>query len=239
MLANVSITVTQSGRLSVHVHSADTFRQELLAFIADELPRWRDRADRPTATAETALTSQLCAHLLGAARRSDGWDILQFRVEETDEQRKGRKIDLAAAPCGGTIWIDGRGHTEFDTLMPIECKRLPTPLGKMRDEREYVFNRHASTGGIERFKKGHHGAAHSLAAMIGYIQTDTAKHWHRCVTKWIKDLCDSTEPGWTTADQLEMESDHKGLRLAVLGSCHERARGLAAIELRHLWLQMN
>ena len=238
MLANLPITVTQSGKLSVHVQSAATFGHELLEFIADELPRWRDRADRKSATAETILTSQLCAHLISAARHSDGWDLLQFRVEETDEQKKGRKVDLVAAPCGATVWIDGRRHADFDTLMPIECKRLPTPAGKNRDEREYVFNQHASTGGIQRFKEGHHGAAHSLAGMIGYIQENTAKHWHECVTTWITELSDRAEPGWTAEDQLQMESDDEGLRLAVFRSRHERS-GLPPIELRHLWLEMN
>lgn len=239
MLANFPITVTPSGTLSRNVHLRATFPHELLGFIADELPRWRDRPDRQQATAETVLTSQLCAHLNSAARHSDGWDILQFRVEETDEQEKGRKIDLVSAPCGATVWIEGRRHADFDTLMPIECKRLPTPKGKKRDEREYVFNQHASTGGIQRFKQGHHGEAHSLAGMIAYMQENTAKHWHECVTRWIDELSDRAEPGWTAEDHLQMESDDEGLGLAVLRSCHERAGTRPAIELRHLWLQMN
>jgi hypothetical protein len=239
MLANFPIAVTPSGTLSESVHLLATFRHELLAFIAGQLPRWRDRADREPATAETVLTSQLCAHLNSAARHSVGWDLLQFRVEEADEQKKGRKVDLVPAPCGATVWIEGRRHADFDSLMPIECKRFPTPTGKNRDEREYVFNEHASTGGIQRFKEGHHGAAHSFGAMIGYIQQDTAKHWHECVTGWISELTARIEPGWTAADQLQIESDDAALRLAVFRSCHERGCGLPKIELRHLWLQMN
>ncbi|MCP4589783.1 MAG: hypothetical protein GY842_03485 [bacterium] len=239
MLANFPSTVSPPGALSRDVQLPATFRRELLAFIADELPRWRDRSDREHATAETVLTSQLCAHLNSAARHSDGWDSLQFRVEETDEKEKGRKIDLVAAPCDATIWIEGRRHTDFDTLMPIECKRLPTPKGKNRDEREYVFSQHASTGGIQRFKKGHHGAAHPLAAMIGYVQENTAKHWYECVSAWIAELSDQGESGWSAADQIQIESDDAGVRLTVLRSDHERANGLPPIELRHLWLQMN
>ncbi|MHC4698361.1 MAG: hypothetical protein ACYTFA_16635 [Planctomycetota bacterium] len=239
MLANFPITVTQSGVLSRDVHVPATFRHELLEFIANELPRWRDRDERESATTETVLTSHLCAHLNSAARLSAGWDLLQFRVEETDEQEKGRKIDLVPAPCGATVWIEGRRHADFDTLMPIECKRLPTPKGNKRDEREYVFNEHASTGGIQRFKEGHHGAAHSLAAMIGYIQENTAKHWHECVTRWIDELSDRAEPGWTAQDHLQIVGDDQGLGLAVFRSNHERASTLPAIELRHLWLQMN
>lgn len=239
MIANLPITVCPSGALTKDAHLQETFRHELLAFIADQLPHWRDRADRKPATAETVLTSQLCAHLNSASRHSDGWDILQFRVEETDEQETGRKVDLVAAPCGATILIDGRRHTDFDSLMPIECKRLPTPKDKKRDEREYVFSRHASTGGIQRFKQGHHGAAHSLAGMIGYIQENDAKHWHKSVTTWIDALADQAEPGWTSADHLQMNSDDEELGLTVLRSHHERTDALPAIELRHLWLRMN
>ena len=103
--------------------------------------------------------------------------MLQFRIEEPDEQKTGRKIDLIASPCGPTIWIDGRRCTQFDTLLPIECKRLPTPKDKNRDEREYVINRKATTGGIQRFKAGDHGAAHSRAAIIAYVQAETPQIW--------------------------------------------------------------
>jgi hypothetical protein len=146
MLANTD-TSARSGTFSSDLQKPATFRHELLEFIVGELPRWRDRADRPGATAETALTSQLCAHLNGVSRHSAGWDILQFRVEEADEKHKGSKIDLVASPSGATILVEGRRHTEFDSLLPIECKRLPTPIDRDRDEREYVISRHSSTGG--------------------------------------------------------------------------------------------
>lgn len=130
MLANSPDTPAQVGTLGRDVQRPATFGHELLDFIAGELPYWRDSPDRPRETAETILTSQLCAYLNGVARHSAGWDILQFKVEEVDEQNKGRKVDLVAAPCGVTITIEGRRHTQFETLMPIECKRLPIPTGK-------------------------------------------------------------------------------------------------------------
>ena len=152
MLADFSDRHVQIGSLGKDVHLSAASLDELIEFIAGELPCWRDHPDRSEKTAETALTSQLCGHLNTVARHSAGWDILQFRIEEPDEQKKGRKIDLIASACGPTIWIDGRRCTQFDTLLPIECKRLPTPKDKDRDEREYVINRKATTGGIQRFK---------------------------------------------------------------------------------------
>jgi hypothetical protein len=238
MLANNSDTPAQFGTLGRDVHMPATFGHELLDFISGELPSWRDRPDRPKETSETILTSQLCAHLNSVARHSAGWDILQFRVEEADEQYKGRKIDLVAAPCGATICIEGRRHTEFESLMPIECKRLPTPAGKDRDEREYVISQYSSTGGIQRFKAGHHGANHKLGAMIGYVQDETTTVWDGRVAGWITALA-GDQPGWTMKDLLRLERTDASMRLAVFRSTHERMNGLPEIELRHFWVEMN
>jgi hypothetical protein len=89
MLANQSNNFPQIGTLRGDVQKPATFRHELVAFITTELPTWRSRPDRKKETAETALTSQLCAHLNSVARHAQGWDILQFRVEEPDEQQRG------------------------------------------------------------------------------------------------------------------------------------------------------
>jgi hypothetical protein len=122
--------------------------------------------------------------------------------------------------------------------MPIECKRLPTPASSSRDAREYVTSRFSSTGGIQRFKAGHHGATHTLGAMIGYVQEETASIWHERVTGWISELA-ATQPGWTTKDLLRLERNDATLRLALFRSVHEREAGLSEIELRHFWVEMN
>lgn len=239
MLANLPDSSAPSGKLSNDLQRSGAFLHELLNFIADELPQWRDRSDRKDETAETTLTSQLCAHLNSSARHSAGFDVCQFRIEEPDEKEQGRKIDLIPAPCGATIWIDGRSYTDFETLLPIECKRLPTPAGKNRDETEYVINKHATTGGIQRFKAGHHGSAHTLGGMIAYVQEGTTMFWDERVTEWITELVASGEHGWTVQDLLQLDHDDATLRLARFHSVHTREHGLPEIELRHLWVQMN
>jgi hypothetical protein len=238
MLADQRHLSAGSGSLSRDVHLPATALYELLSFISDELPRWRDRPDRKRETSETSLSSQLCAHLNSTARHSVGWDILQFRTEEPDDQVKGRKIDLVPAPCDAIVWVEGRRHIDFDALLPIECKRLPTPKDKDRDEREYVFNKHASTGGIQRFKAGHHGAGHKLGAMIGYVQHGTCSSWTTRVAEWINDLIASRQKGWTANDHLHLERDDATRQVAVLSSTHTREKGLSEIALRHLWVQM-
>ena len=239
MLANSQDAPIQSGSLSRNVQLPSESRYEILEFIAGKLPRWRGDPQRPHRTSETALTENLCDYLTSAARMSPGWDILQFRTEVADEEQKGRKIDLAPKPCGATIWIEGICYTQYQSLMPIECKRLPTPRESDRDEREYVFNRHASTGGIQRFKAGHHGRAHTLGAMIGYVQEGTATDWSKQVCGWISELAEAGIPEWSSSDALELTHDDLSDRVAQLRSSHKRAQGLADIELRHLWVMMN
>lgn len=72
-------------------------------------------------------------------------------------------------------------HT-FESLMPIECKSLPTPEGKDRDEREYVFSAQSSSGGIQRFKAGHHGSKHNLG--VAYVQRETRGFWKTRIADW-------------------------------------------------------
>lgn len=237
MLAN-SMSEIRSGRLGDDVHLRSTAKIALLDFIANELPRWRDHPERPEELAEDRLTDHLCDYLNSAAYHSTAWDHIQFRTETGDEAQANRTIDLAAKPRTALI-IEGRRHSIFDTLVPIECKRLPTPSGSKRDEREYVFNKYRSTGGIQRFKEGHHASNHNLAAMIAYVQMETCKFWERKVSNWIGDLRRSGEVGWTAADFLHVTRIDNVQKTVALQSRHGRRNGLTEIELRHFWIQMN
>jgi hypothetical protein len=238
MLADFHI-IAQAGRLALEVQLPGTARYALLDFIADELPRRRDHPNRRSETSETVLTDQLCDHLNSAARTAPGWNWFQFRTEVPDEAKRGRAIDLALKPCGAVLAIEGRRHTQFDTLLPIECKRLPTPKEKGRDEREYVVTRTGSTGGVQRFKFGHHGSAHRVAGMIGYVQEQTPAYWLSQVNSWIHDLAKETGAGWSSSDLLRLQEDNGDAGVCRLVSQHQRSGGLGEIELRHLWVKMN
>jgi hypothetical protein len=229
MLADFPI-IAEAGRLEPEVQLPGTARHELLGFIADELPRWRDHPERKPET---------CDYLNSAARTSAGWSRIQFRTEVRDEVRRGRAIDLVPKPCGAVLVIEGRRHTQFDTLLPIECKRLPTPKENERDEREYVVSATSSTGGIQRFKFGHHGAAHRDAAMIAYVQEQTFSYWLTHVNGWIRDLSSEPESAWGLTEALQPGKDDSAVGLCRLYSRHERGSGLDEISLQHLWVKMN
>ena len=238
MLADHAEPTIQSGVLDRNLHLPAAWRVTLLDFIADELPKWRDDPKRPVETAETSLTSRFCAHMNSATRKSGGWDFLQFRVEEPDETAGGRKLDLVPAPSAATIWIDGREYTQYASLIPIECKRLPTPTNATRDEREYLYSAHSSTGGVQRFKAGYHGAAHTTGAMIGYIQSSNIDFWNGQMRTWLKGLIEIPLDGWTLDDELRLAKHDKARRTALLESVHRRSN-LPEIRLHHLWIDMS
>lgn len=238
MLANFPSDV-RTGRFGDDIHLPATAKLSLLEFVANELHAWRDHSDRAKDSAENRLTESLCDYLNSIAHKSGTWSHVQFRTETGDETRSGRTIDLSAKPLASALVIEGRRHSIFDTLLPIECKRLPTPNGSGRDEREYVFNKFSSTGGIQRFKEGNHGAAHDLAAMIGYVQVGDCGHWYSKVSTWIVDLCGSGQAGWASDDKLLKEWEDTRKRVAVFRSHHKRPHGMSRIELRHLWVEMS
>ncbi|MGF7176661.1 hypothetical protein [Azospirillum doebereinerae] len=239
MLADEGNTTAHLGTLTDDLLLPKEWISSLIAFIAGALPAWRDDPRRAEETAENQLTKQLCGRLNSLCRHTPGWNFLQFRREEPDESDGRRAIDLVASPAGTIIWISGRSYDDFQYLLPIECKRLPTPEGKDRDPREYVITGSSSTGGIQRFKAGHHGDQHERAAMIGYVQANDVTHWHKTVGTWIDDLATNSVTGWSVADKLTLASHDKTTRVATLASTHDRTKGITSnIQIDHLWVEM-
>lgn len=227
-----------AGSLGSNVHLPGEWISSLIDFIGSVLPSWRDDPIRPAQDGETGLTAQLCARLTSASRHAPGWDFLQFKREEPDDTNPGRSIDLAVAPSGSVIWIEGREYTEYQTLLPIECKRLPTPTGTKRDEREYLYSRFSTTGGVQRFKEGHHGANHARAAMIAYLQDRDIPAWTAQIAQWIEELESDAIDGWSAADRLAVLEHNHTTRAASLRSDHARRTSLDRIIIDHLWIEM-
>lgn len=108
---------------------------------------------------------------------------------------------------------------------------------KRRDEREYVTNEPGTTGGIQRFKFGDHGASHTFAAMIAYVQEQSLSYWMTQVNCWIQDLATEDGSVWNDSDRLQLVCDNTTVKVSTLKSEHRRI-GLACCELRHLWISM-
>ena len=238
MLADGGESGPITGGLRIGLHQPATQLRTLIAFIAEALPFWRDDRMRRPETAEDALSDQLCDFLNDAARAAPGLDAFKFQRETRDDSKGGRNLDIAAKPTGCSIWIGDRHYSRYDILLPIECKRLPTPVARKRDPREYLCSDTSSTGGIQRFKSGAHAANHAFAAMIGYVQDLDILHWQRELGTWIDDLATTAAPLWSADDRLELEDHDTARRRAILKSRHTRANGLGTIAMRHLWIEM-
>lgn len=238
MLAERNENAGFSGCLNPAVQRPEEWLSSLIQFVAEVLPDWRDDPARRQEMNEDVLTAQLCGRLNSMTRHSKGWDILQFRREEPDDGDRTRALDLVASPSGTVIWIAGREYTEYQFFLPIECKRLPTPRGTKRDEREYLISQISSTGGIQRFKAGSHGSKHTRAAMIGYVQDKNVDHWRSQLDNWVDGIVEEFVEGWSASDKLALVDHDKTKRTAALQSNHARRTGLDPIRIDHLWIEM-
>src|SRR4051794_20271602 len=134
MIADYGQTRPALGSLEAALHDADTFRKQVIVFIERELPSWRDLPERPSDTDEPRLNEYLCDHLDCAARKR-AFDVVRFTLEPV--HRGTRRGDIAVKPCR-TIIVGSRTYHNFEQILPIECKRLPTPPGRDRNDLEYV-----------------------------------------------------------------------------------------------------
>ena len=213
MLADSIPRIRFGGTLSQEVKSISI--NNIINFMARVLPVWRDDPDRPTQTAEDVLTNHLASALNAAAHLS--FDVIQFSPQNPAQSAGNRTLDLAAKPLLAGVEFEGRRRTIYDVLLPIECKRLPTPPGPRRDDREYVFSRLNTTGGIHRFKAGHHGPRHTRAVMVGYVQSESPNHWYTTINDWLRDLA-AVDPNWNTSELLDPVSPVHNSIFSVCGN---------------------
>jgi len=216
---------------------ADAFHEAIVTFIEQELPVWRERHKHRSITDEANLNQTLCVHLNSASRRQC-FDAVQFLQEPL--QDASRRADIGVMPLG-TIMVEGRRYEDFEQLLPIECKRLPTPPDKRRSDCEYVHGTPGHrTGAIERFKHCLHGPTNDRAMIIGYVQSESFDHWVTAVNarlaKLAKDAVD--EDLWSPAEILTTAAGSSRENLCRLQSTHRRTDS-TTVHLRHLWLGMN
>jgi len=126
----------------------------------------------------------------------------------------------------------------------IEAKRLPTPKGSNRDEREYVIVSQTKengkkifrgNGGIQRFKEGNHASKLPHSIMIGYIQDNNSDYWLNKINCWIRQLINEDSSFWTENDCLCEQKSNKCDRYV---STHNRKRKLGTITLHHFWIKL-
>jgi hypothetical protein len=199
---------------------------------------------------ETALVTSLCKWLQAFAQ--DREVLFAFFHEDPDSGGANRTDDMSVTPAVGTMFLKVGPHYYSceEQIYIIEAKRLPPPSGVTQGDRsrEYVvgnWQAHAldhkkCSGGIERFKEGHHGSTFHRSAMIAFVQDGTNADWIVQINSWINDLIASAIPSheatWTASDRLVAAlGNEEAERVHEYISDHSRAVG-GQITLRHFWL---
>lgn len=216
---------------------ADAFQAAIVTFIEQELPVWRERQKHRSITDEANLNQTLCVHLNSASRRQC-FDAVQFLQEPL--QDASRRADIGVMPLG-TIMVEGRCYEDYEQLLPIECKRLPTPRDNKRSDCEYVHGMPGHrTGAIERFKHRLHGPANDRAMIIGYVQSESFDHWLATINaRLTKFAADGVDEGlWSPVEILSALARSNRNDLQRLESTHRRPNS-SAVHIRHLWIGMN
>lgn len=237
MSRRISKGGTSSGRVTKGLQRG-TLDEQTLRFVQAELPGWRDDPERDAETSEERLNAQLCKYLNVAA--SERFAMVHFHHEE--KQTANRRVDFSALPRKAQF-VGERYCTKYKPIVVFEGKRLPPPRGDRSREREYVTGGETKSGGIQRFKLGLHGAEHSLAAMVGYVQEGEPGDWIKRVNRWIQELEGTLGfdgEKWSTIEQLVEFTSDKGVGVAQAWSSHSRVGDAISrnIRIRHLWVQM-
>lgn len=169
---------------------------------------------------ERGLTQRLVT-LLESSQNHPYFFQKEFMEDDTDGNSRAVDIAVQVRATGARI-------------LALEAKRLPSP-GSGR-QMEYLTGR---LGGVERFKRGLHGAELGEAGMIGYVQEGSLVSWAHTLNAWISSFVET--PGgdisWDAQDLLTMEASTD--RQARLHSHPLRATDGRRVALRHLWVRLH
>ena len=169
--------------------------QKVIEFLDKYLPSFpadfRTRTTNIGTIRENLISRELNIYLNRLRREND---IFMFEFQWEDENSK-RSSDV------GVIAVENQNPGRLSqAFFLIEAKRLPTP-GTGR-EKEYI---EGNFGGMQRYKKGHHGNGLSDGGLIGYVQDNDCNYWYNQITNWISDLiqnCAAIDIEWNSGDLL-------------------------------------
>ena len=119
------------------------------------------------------------------------------------------------------------------SIFSVECKRLPAPPPKSR-EQEYVKGNSNNNGGIERYKTEKHGKGLDECGMLGFVEEEAFSFWHQRVNTWITDLSVSSN-FWQTDEHLEAVESKEDFML-LKSIAHRMSQN--DIHLHHLWINI-
>lgn len=177
------------------IDTEDTTAGAVVEFLDTHLQNFpadfMKRTSKPNEIKENLISQELEIFL--NRRISDKTFRIKGQWQYDDSQRE---------PDFGVYVVEDRNPFGLTReFFVIEAKILPT--GK----KDYVVG---NLGGIERYKRGHHGKDLPQSAMIGYVQTETCSHWYTKINKWINDLISNNSDNsihWDSEDLLTETND--------------------------------
>lgn len=121
----------------------------------------------------------------------DGFLPYKFSfVKNPSQSESRRETDLGVVILNKTV--------PSYPIIEFEAKRF----SDSSNNTEYVYG---DRGGIERFKKNHHGSQLKICGMLGYVQKDTANDWFNKINGWI------TEQANTATATLDWKNQNEQL----------------------------
>ena len=192
------------------IETEDTSIRDVVDFLDTHLQNFPadfiKRTSKPTEIKENLISQELEVFL--NRRSSDSLFRFKGQWQYDDSQRE---------PDFGVYVVEDRNPFGLTReIFVIEAKILPT--GK----KDYVVG---DIGGIQRFKKGHHGKGLPESAMVGYVQKENCSHWHNKINEWIKELIQTnTEVDiiWNEDDLLTHLSDFNKVKKYISENKREK-----------------
>ncbi len=190
---------------------------------------------------ENAITNRLCKTLM--TKKPEEYPFF-FHHQNIENEKENTSTDFAAFGTYAYALENDIEDDDSPSLIKFEAKRLNSKLPKNR-EKEYVCGEYAgekrtkNSGGVERFKNGRHGKDVINAAIVGYIQTDSAKRWLQKINEWIKEQIASPNDSkliWNNRDELNLDnqigtfSHYSSLSYRIFGD---------EIRLKHFWIDIS
>ena len=190
---------------------------------------------------ENAITNRLCKSL--NAKKPSEYSFY-FHHQNVEDEKENTSTDFAAFGTYAYAEENDIENEDSPSLIKFEAKRLNSSLPVKR-EKEYVCGEYLqgkcvrNSGGIERFKNGRHGKDVVNAALVGYIQTDSPKHWLKKVNEWIQEQIKNpsdTKLTWNNNDKLLINTSTDNL--SSYSSSSHRIFG-DIIYLSHFWIDVS
>jgi hypothetical protein len=206
-----------------------TIKKKLIGFLEETLYKFQEHFKGKVNESEEYLNEQLGKTLSYFSKDQ----AFIFQAETKQKQPKGidRRVDIGVF----------RHFSDPNPFFTIEAKRLSTSIPNNR-KKEYVLGSNPTkfTGGIERFKHNVHGVNLDHSALIGYVQNEDLKFWHKSINNWIQEQIDDKIQSplkWVLNDLLENTCGFKDLRYAKFIS-ESRKIDKTKINLNHYFINL-